>query len=129
MKKNQVKKQQGMINLITLFSFLFGLVLIIFLKHQEGKGFVHLSDRVESEKSGVKKLPNKISNQSNLNDRQQRILAEIKKQGTLVPSKIYSLVGEVSSRTLRRDMDLLVEKGLVRQDGATKSTSYIYVGN
>jgi len=29
---------------------------------------------------------------------------------------------------LRRDMDVLVSKGVVRQEGSTKSTKYTYIG-
>jgi DeoR/GlpR family transcriptional regulator of sugar metabolism len=44
----------------------------------------------------------------------------------LEPSEIYELVPGVSTRTVRRDMDKLVEGGLVLQRGTTKSTQYIY---
>lgn len=63
-----------------------------------------------------------------LNERQNRILMELKCRGEISPSEIYRLQPNVSTRTLRRDMDVLVKAGIVRQDGNTKSTKYIYVG-
>ncbi|NMC08719.1 DeoR family transcriptional regulator, partial [Candidatus Microgenomates bacterium] len=60
--------------------------------------------------------------------RQQRILLRIKRVGSLDPKEIYGMFPKVSSRTIRRDMDLLVNKKQVKQDGVTKATKYIYIG-
>ena len=63
-----------------------------------------------------------------INERQYKILAKIKEKGQLEPSEIYTLQLNVSTRTLRRDMDVLVAQGVVKQEGNTKSTKYTYIG-
>lgn len=63
-----------------------------------------------------------------INERQYKILAKIKEKGQLEPSEIYTLQPNVSTRTLRRDMDVLVAQGVVKQEGNTKSTKYTYIG-
>ncbi len=124
-------------NLITLLTFGLTLFLIIFLKHGKGKKTEHLSKRESANEGRVK---NSVQEQTEekeepqkersvlegLNVRQKKILAEIKSRGIMEPSEIYELVPKVSTRTVRRDMDKLVEAGLVLQRGATKSTQYIY---
>ncbi|PKN02426.1 hypothetical protein CVU76_00045 [Candidatus Dojkabacteria bacterium HGW-Dojkabacteria-1] len=60
----------------------------------------------------------------NLNQRQQNILKLFNKRETLLPTDIYSVAPNLSTRTLRRDMDKLVEAGLVLKDGSTKDTRY-----
>ena len=124
-------------NLITLLTFGLTLFLIIFLKHSKGKKTEHLPKRESEDEGRVKnsvqeqteekdKLPKETSVLGSLNVRQKKILAEIKRRGIMEPSEIYDLVPRVSTRTVRRDMDKLVEAGLVLQRGATKSTQYIY---
>ena len=63
-----------------------------------------------------------------INERQYKILAAIKEKGRMEPSEIYALEPNVSTRTLRRDMDVLVKQGVVKQEGSTKSTKYRYIG-
>jgi len=60
-----------------------------------------------------------------LNDRQKDILKLMKKRKLLLPSDIYALHPNVSTRTLRRDMTFLVEANFVRQEGSTRDTRYI----
>ena len=62
------------------------------------------------------------------NDRQQRILAVVKEKGMITPKELQSLLPDVSTRTLRRDMDALAKAKLVSQKGSTKSTFYKYTG-
>jgi predicted HTH transcriptional regulator len=62
---------------------------------------------------------------SELNERQNKILQQITKSKILLPSEIYSIFPEVSTRTLRRDMNVLISKNLVIQEGSTKDTRYI----
>ncbi len=59
-----------------------------------------------------------------LNQRQQNILKLFKKREILLPTDIYSVAPNLSTRTLRRDMDKLVEKGFVLKEGSTKDTRY-----
>ncbi len=60
-----------------------------------------------------------------LNSRQKDILKLINRRKLLLPSDIYALHPNVSTRTLRRDMTSLVESNLVRQEGSTRDTRYI----
>jgi predicted HTH transcriptional regulator len=66
-----------------------------------------------------------VSNSKSLNERQRGILKLMQKKKVVLPSQIYDLYPEVSTRTLRRDMDVLVELGFVRQEGSTRDTKYI----
>lgn len=124
-------------NLITLLTFGLTLFLIIFLKHGKSKKTEHVPKRESANEGRVKnsvqeqteekdELPDETAVLESLNVRQKKILAEIKSRGIMEPSEIYDLVPKVSTRTVRRDMDKLVEAGLVLQRGATKSTQYIY---
>lgn len=60
-----------------------------------------------------------------LNERQNKILQRITKSKILLPSQIYEIFPDVSTRTLRRDMNVLISKDLVIQEGSTKDTRYI----
>ena len=62
-----------------------------------------------------------------LNDRQLKILKLIEKRKVLLPSDIYSLHPQVSTRTLRRDMTTLANKNIVKQEGSTRDTRYILI--
>jgi predicted HTH transcriptional regulator len=64
-------------------------------------------------------------NRENLNERQVEILKLYKRRLVLLPSDIYGLHPQVSTRTLRRDMSNLVDLGLVIQEGTTKDTRYL----
>ena len=137
MNTEQKRDNSLMFNLITLLTFGLTLFLIIFLKRGEGKKTEHYPKKESEEKSRVKngvqehteekeELSEKTPVPEDLNARQKKILEEIKSRGILEPSEIYELVPGVSTRTVRRDMDKLVEVGLVLQRGTTKSTQYIY---
>ena len=62
---------------------------------------------------------------SELNKRQNKILQQITQSKILLPSEIYLIFPEVSTRTLRRDMNVLISKNLVIQEGSTKDTRYL----
>ena len=137
MNPENKKENSLLFNLITLLTFGLALFLIIFLKRGEGKKSEHHS---ENESEGESRVKNSVQEQvekkeelseetpvpEDLNARQKKILREIESRGIMEPSEIYELVPGVSTRTVRRDMDKLVETGLVFQRGATKSTQYIY---
>ncbi|OGC44471.1 hypothetical protein A2400_00915 [candidate division WS6 bacterium RIFOXYB1_FULL_33_14] len=72
--------------------------------------------------------PTKKRNLRSLNSRQLKILKLLEKRKVLLPSDIYSLHPQVSTRTLRRDMTSLVELNIVKQEGSTKDTKYILIG-
>lgn len=133
MNSNEKKSNSLLFNLITLLTFGLTLFLIIFLKRGEGKKVEQGEKRKPQEKSRVKITPDTKSKKKQepeefkeLNERQRRILAQMREEGKMSPSEIYSLVPGVSTRTVRRDMDSLVRAGFVSQKGTTKSTRYIY---
>jgi len=72
--------------------------------------------------------PIKRKNLKSLNSRQLDILKLLEKRKILLPSDIYTLHPQVSTRTLRRDMTSLVNLNLVQQEGSTKDTKYILIG-
>lgn len=59
-----------------------------------------------------------------LTDRQKKIMVFLQEKKMAKPPELRKIAGDVSSRTVRRDMDVLVAKGLVSQEGTTKSTYY-----
>lgn len=127
MNSEHKKDNSLLFNLITLLTFGLALFLIIFLKRGEGKKTEHqLGDKLEEESRVKNSVQETTPVPGDLNSRQRKILQEIESRGILEPSEIYELVPGVSTRTVRRDMDKLVEAGLVLQRGATKSTQYIY---
>jgi len=87
------------------------------------------SKNVKKETIFIKKAPRKASTRTqlkniNLNERQQSIVKLFKKRDILLPTDIYSVAPNLSTRTFRRDMDRLVELGLVKKEGSTKDTKY-----
>lgn len=115
--------------LTSILSLLIGLFLL---------GSILKNRKDEDSKSELKEKPqtpdkeeivqDSVKNVVGLNKRQAEILAEVSRLKEITPSELYKLQPNVSSRTLRRDMDVLVNKGLVSQDGSTKSTKYTYLG-
>jgi len=130
MNSEHRKDSSILFNLITLLTFGLTLFLIIFLKRSKGKKTEqYFNEEFKGEsrvRNSVQEETKETSIPEDLNARQKRILNEIKSRGIMEPSEIYDLVPGVSTRTVRRDMDKLVEAGLVLQRGATKSTQYIY---
>ncbi len=126
MKTSEENSSSFLFNLITLLTFGLTLFLIIFLKQKKSKETDHVFLDENEEEGRVKISSNKISLDLSLNERQMKILERIRQEGRMDPSEIYSLIPNVSTRTIRRDMDVLVAKGIVSQEGLTKSTSYIY---
>lgn len=119
--------------LFSILGFLFGAFLIykVFVEKKgpqeekkEEKGEI-TPKAAKDEVKKVEKIKKKIYP---INERQYKILATIKKKGEMIPSEIYALEPSVSTRTLRRDMDVLVKQGVVKQEGSTKSTKYTYIG-
>jgi predicted HTH transcriptional regulator len=114
---------------IYILSTILGAVLIFKLFSQKKEIFTPLNKYPElklKKESQVKKV--EVKNR-NLNQRQQAILKLIKRRKVVLPSDIYALNPNVSTRTLRRDMDVLVELGLVNQEGSTRDTKYILIEN
>ena len=129
MEDNNQKERSVKSLLTSILSLLIGLFLL---------GSILKNRKDEDSKSELKEKPqtpdkeeivqDSVKNVVGLNKRQAEILAEVSRLKEIVPSELYKLQPNVSSRTLRRDMDVLVNKGLVSQDGSTKSTKYTYLG-
>ena len=129
MEDNNQKEMSVKSLLTSILSLLIGLFLL---------GSILKNRKDEDSKSELKEKPqtpdkeeivqDSVKNVVGLNKRQAEILAEVSRLKEIVPSELYKLQPNVSSRTLRRDMDVLVNKGLVSQDGSTKSTKYTYLG-
>ena len=119
--------------LFSILGFLFGAFLVYKAvskkkaqkkEKKEEKGEI-TPKAAKDEVKKVEKIKKKIYP---INERQYKILAMIKEKGEMTPSEIYALEPNVSTRTLRRDMDVLVTQGVVKQEGSTKSTKYTYIG-
>jgi len=115
---------------LNILGFLFGAFLVYTAiskkkeSKKEEKGEI-TPKAVKDEVEKIEKIEKKIYP---INERQYKILAMIKEKGKMEPSEIYALEPNVSTRTLRRDMDVLVKQGVVNQEGSTKSTKYTYIG-
>jgi predicted HTH transcriptional regulator len=115
----------------TLLFFLVGVIMYIIIK-QRGKNIreVKVVEGIKDKKVDSKReIVN--NNEENilekLTERQQLIIDEIKKKGSIYPTDLAELLPDVSTRTIRRDMTRLVELELVKQKGSTKSTYYTYI--
>jgi len=124
------KENHALSTILTLGGIFLGAFLITKLTHQE-TSTTHLSKessvKKKEEKSEIKieKTEEKILG---LNERQVHILKVVKEKGIVTPRDLQILVPDVSSRTLRRDMDVLAKEKYISQKGSTKSTFYKYIG-
>ncbi|MDD4382302.1 MAG: DeoR family transcriptional regulator [Candidatus Dojkabacteria bacterium] len=116
------RKDNGMGIIIGLAGFVLGAFLI---KKIIQRKQANISVPKECKEIGPKKLnEEKVLD---INPRQQMIFDMLKKNGKVSAKDLTSLVPSVSSRTLRRDMDVLVGLGVASQKGSTKSTYYKYI--
>lgn len=99
----------------------FGAILYLLVTHNSDK-----REETSLTKEIEKTVP-KVDRTKGLTERQKDILAFLEEKKMAKPPELREIAGNVSSRTVRRDMDILVEKGLVSQEGTTKSTYYKYV--
>lgn len=98
--------------------FLLGMITAFF-------GFVVIRSLISSESEDTTSPVSVYKSLTELNERQNKILQRITKSKILLPSQIYEIFPSVSTRTLRRDMNVLISKGLVLQEGSTRDTKYI----
>ncbi len=101
----------------------FGAILYLLVTHNSD------SDKEDNEDKKDEKVSVKVDPFKGLTDRQKNILEFMISKKIAKPAELSKVAGDVSSRTMRRDMDVLVEKGVVSQEGSTKSTYYKYIGN
>ena len=114
--------------LSAIFGVLLAFKLVTKLKSQSSTKEYSFKAKETVEKKPVVKprIAPKIS-KNVLNERQREIVKLLEKRQILLPSDIYALHPQVSTRTLRRDMTSLVELNVVRQEGSTRDTKYILV--
>ncbi len=130
METSPKKQNHTLSTILTLGGIFLGAFLITKLTRQE------TSEPSSSKESGVgekeKKSEIKIEKVEEeipgLNNRQARMLKVVKEQGIITPKDMQKLIPDVSSRTLRRDMDVLAKEKYISQKGSTKSTFYKYIG-
>ena len=129
MEDNNQKERSVKSLLTSILSLLIGLFLLgSILKNRKDEDSKSELKEKSQTPDKEKIVQDSVKNVVGLNKRQAEILAEVSRLKEIVPSELYKLQPNVSSRTLRRDMDVLVNKGLVSQDGSTKSTKYTYLG-
>lgn len=124
------KENHALSTILTLGGIFLGAFLITKLVRQETSTTPLSKESGEKKKEEkpeikIEKTEEKILG---LNERQIRILKVVKEKGIITPKDIQALVPDVSSRTLRRDMDVLAKKKYISQKGSTKSTFYKYIG-
>jgi len=100
----------------------FGAILYLLLTHGS-------EERRENKKDCKPELstPKKIE-VKDLTERQKNILTYMIEGKMAKPPELRRIAGDVSSRTVRRDMNVLIRRGLISQEGSTKSTYYRYIG-
>jgi len=72
-----------------------------------------------------KSVNGSVSKSSGLSERQDMILAEINKRQSIKNADLVPLFKNVSERTLRNDLKLLLEKKLIRKEGINKTAIYL----
>lgn len=123
-KEKVVSGWATFLNIFTLFATIFLILKAISDRNEKEEGEI-TPKAVKDEVKKVEKIEKKIYP---INERQYKILAKIREKREMEPSEIYALEPDMSTRTLRRDMDVLVKQGVVKQEGSTKSTKYTYIG-
>lgn len=107
-----------------LISVIFGIFFVFKIFSREEKKLEFKYPEAKEKDFVKKEIPKTKVSKTELNSRQRDILKLITKRKVLLPSDIYALHPDVSTRTLRRDMTSLVESNLVRQEGNTRDTRY-----
>ena len=122
---NSPKNSNGVLNtVLVLVGVVAGVFLIKKLVQQETQGPTLSKESDLKPKEEMKRSQPKIGG---LNERQQKIVETVKEKGIITPKELQELLPNVSTRTLRRDMDVLAKGKLVSQKGNTKSTFYKYI--
>ena len=67
-------------------------------------------------------LPKGVS----LNERQRKIIKKFKEDGVVTIADVQKMFKGKTDRTLRRDLTDLVDKKVLRKEGSTKASKYIF---
>ena len=76
-------------------------------------------------KEQKKQIPQNNINLDNLNQRQKKILDILSDRENVQVWQLKELFSEVSKRTLRRDLESLVEKNMIKRQGEWNEISYM----
>jgi predicted HTH transcriptional regulator len=137
MQNSNRNRRNPLGTIFTLLAFVLGVILYIILK-QDKEESKKTEEKGTEVKVKPKALPKKVNKTSKveeeiktikLSDRQKIVVKSLLEKGKVYPSELQDLLPNVSTRTIRRDMNSLEKKGLVEQKGTTKSTYYIYIGS
>jgi predicted HTH transcriptional regulator len=137
MQNNNRNNKSPFGTIFTLLAFLLGIVLYIIIRQNKEKEEEN-SNKQQDILPKKKKLPKKVNKTEDveeeietikLTDRQKKIVKKLVAHDKVYPSDLQELLPDVSTRTIRRDMNGLEKKGLVEQKGTTKSTYYKYIGS
>ncbi len=101
-----------------------------FVKSAQKKQEVEPETQKIQEKSSNPKKPKKQKLQTNvdlhnLNQRQKKILNILKNEKNIQVWQLKQIFSDVSKRTLRRDLESLVEKNIVKRQGKWNEISYM----
>lgn len=115
-------KENKRLDIFEILSILLSIFFVfkIFSKHSSVP-----EKKEETENRSLEYKSPVYTNKKSLNERQRGILKLMNRKRVVLPSEIYDLYPNVSTRTLRRDMDVLVDLHFVRQEGSTRDTKYI----
>jgi len=74
------------------------------------------------------RLKVKIGHQISLTERQMRLVEYLSDQGSGNMQELRKLLPMVSEDTVLRDLKDLLDKGIIRKQGSTKASRYVFVG-
>lgn len=121
------ERNMGDISFLWIFLIIitcgFGAILYLLVTHDSEEG----EERKEKTKVPPP-MPPKVIAVKDLTERQKNILIYMTEKKMAKPPELRKVAGDVSTRTVRRDMNVLIEKDLVSQEGSTKATYYKYIG-
>ena len=100
-------------------------VLINYLEPYVGDGVTaQFSATLTPEQSNIQEQAALLSQRYNLSSRQQTAVAYALNHGSLTIQTLETIYPKLSRRTLQRDLKQLVEKGLLKSEGATNKVIY-----
>ncbi len=67
----------------------------------------------------------KIGEQISLSERQMKLIEYLTNQGSAVMNDLHNIFPMVSEDTVLRDLNSLIEKGIIKKEGMTKASRYI----
>ncbi len=75
----------------------------------------------------TKEIVRVVPRGTSLNERQKKIVKRFKDDGVVTISDVQKMFKTVTDRTLRRDLTDLVKKNVLKKEGSTKASKYIFI--